>query len=101
MSYTAATILCQLGGNKFVAMTGAKNFVYDDKSLRFALPARTANKGINRVCVELMPSDTYKVSFYKVKNHGLDTTAVEGLEGVYSDSLQEVFTRVTGLYTSL
>lgn len=27
----AAIILQQLGGNKFIAMTGTKNFVYDDK----------------------------------------------------------------------
>ena len=35
---TAATILEQLGGNKFRAMTGAKNFLDGGSYLSFHLP---------------------------------------------------------------
>ena len=37
----ANTILEQLGGNKFIAMTGAKNFVSDGNTLRMTLPTLT------------------------------------------------------------
>lgn len=34
----ATTILKQLGGNRFLAMTGAKHLAYGDNDLRFRLP---------------------------------------------------------------
>ena len=34
----ANTILEQLGSNKFIAMTGAKNFLSDGNTLRMTLP---------------------------------------------------------------
>ena len=34
----ANTILEQLGGNKFIAMTGAKNFLSNGSTLRMTLP---------------------------------------------------------------
>jgi hypothetical protein len=91
----AETILDQLGGGRFRMMTGAKDFLGDEKSLRFRIPR---SNGITHVHIELTPNDDYTVTFNRA--HGLKVTQVDRLEGIYCDQLQEVFTRATGLYTS-
>lgn len=96
----ANTILAQLGGPKFRAMTGAKHFVGDKDTLSFQLPARFAKDGINAVRVKLDASDTYTVTFLKIGRNYKHTTVRE-VEGVYADSLQNVFENTTGLHTSL
>jgi hypothetical protein len=93
----ANTILQQLGGNRFRVMTGAKNFIGGKTSLSFRLPK--ANRGINGVYINLEPSDTYKVEFVRVQKS--QRKVVETCEDVYCDSLQDVFTSVTGLHTRL
>lgn len=93
----ATTILQQLGGNRFIAMTGAKYFTSYPDALVFRLPK--ARKQINVVKITLMPSDTYKMEFMKVR--AMKLTTIETVEDVYFDALQDVFTRVTGLYTRL
>lgn len=93
----AKTILQQLGGNRFTVMTGAKNYVGSDNTLSFRLPK--ANRKINGVTIILEPSDTYKVEFVRIVK--FERRVVETCENVYCDSLQDVFTRVTGLYTHL
>jgi len=92
----ATTILEQLGGKRFVAMTGAKNFLAVDSGLRFRVPT---SRGINCVSITLEPSDTYRLTAYRVR--GTTVTKVATRDGVYCDVLAEVFTRVTGLYTRL
>lgn len=97
----ANTILEQLGGNKFRAMTGAKDFIGTEDALRFRLP-RGAKGGINKVEVKLDPSDTYTVTFYKAgRAPAFRLDVVKALEGVYCDQLQAVFTEATGLFTRL
>lgn len=93
----AQTILDQLGGRAFVAMTGAKNFIAGESQLMFQIPK--AAKGVNKVRVILMPNDTYKVEFAKVAK--LDYKVIKTVENVYCDMLQDVFEENTGLYTSL
>lgn len=95
----AGTILEQLGGNKFIAMTGAKNFTRDGNSLRFKLPARFAKNGINLVEITLDPSDTYTMRFQKYRN--LTVTTIATVPGVYADNLTSNFTHHTGLAVSL
>lgn len=93
----ALTTLNQLGGKKFIAMTGAKNISYDsDGTLRFRI-GRNA-KSINAVCITLTPMDTYTMEFFRVRN--LEITLVGEYTNVYADNLQEVFTSATGMYTS-
>ena len=60
----ANNILAQLGGHRFVVMTGATQVYGSADALQFALPARSA-KGIAKVRIVLDPSDTYTVTFYK------------------------------------
>lgn len=97
----AKTILEQLGGNKFIAMTGARNFVGDDKSLSFRLPGAGGfcKNGINAVRITLTPSDLYDVEYMRIR--GIKVVVVEKVEGLYFDSLTDSFERVTGLVTSL
>lgn len=104
----AQTILDQLGGSKFIVMTGSKNFIGDDHSLTMTL---TRNKSrANRLKITLTGMDDYIMEFQKItqghftKNYnwidGKQET-IKKASGVYCDQLQEIFTEVTGLYTRL
>lgn len=107
---TVANIIYnQLGGNKFVVMTGSKNFLDDGNTLRMAL-ARNASKA-NRLWITLEADDTYTMRFFRYTAPRYSTktytfsdekiTEVRTIKGVYCDMLQELFTEVTGLYTRL
>jgi hypothetical protein len=102
MSDTAKTILAQLGGTRFVVMTGAKHIFSDNggKALVFQLP-RGARDGINAVRVELDASDTYTVTFTKIARRTYAVTKVREVSFVYADQLRTLFTATTGLETSL
>ena len=98
---TAQTILNQLGGNRFVAMTGCSNFGSTPSSLSFKLPRGVANKATHCV-ITLDASDTYTVEFVKCNMRAaVYRQVVAETSGVYADQLCEIFTRATGLYTSL
>jgi hypothetical protein len=94
----AKTILDQLGGNKFIAMTGSKHFIALDDGLRMNL---SRNKTIaNRLEITLTPDDDYTMRFYQLVKKSFDyqVKEVKRLDVVYFDNLQTVFTEVTGLY---
>ena len=97
--WKAEEVLQQLGGRKFIAMTGANNFVKDDKakSIIFKLPR--AKSGIKYVRITLTSMDVYNIEFISVRGSNIKTVATA--KGVYNDELQSVFTQYTGLYTSL
>ena len=105
----AATILEQLGGSRFIVMTGAKDFVAMDNSLCMSLP-RNMSKA-NRLKIKLMPDDTYKMEWIKFSPARWQpkkltftepkVTVLKEQEGVYFDMLQELFTQYTGMYTHL
>ncbi len=96
ISKCAANILAQLGGNKFLTMTGAKIVSYAAISLLLQLPRNP--KGIKWVRVILDEDDTYIMDFAKLVNRMPKSSRIAG---VYVEQLQEVFTANTGLYTSL
>lgn len=91
----ANAILEQLGGRRFQVMTGSNNFMGDKDSLSFRVPAKKANY----VKITLMPNDTYKMEFKKI--WGMKVKDIKSFEDVYCDQLQELFTEVTEMYTSL
>lgn len=95
----AKEILHQLGGNKFVAMTGAKQFVGSDNSLTFKLPSNFAKNGINCVKITLTVMDDYIVEYLHI--WAGKVTLVAYSAGVYFDTLQNDFTDNTGLDTHL
>ncbi len=105
----ADIILEQLGGNKFLAMTGAKNLLADENTLRMTLPKNRSKA--NRLYITLDPDDTYTMRFFRFTAGRLNrktfawtedkTTEVKETSGVYADMLQDIFTSVTGMATHL
>lgn len=90
----AETIIAQLGGNRFVAMTGAKNFVYGEAEVTFKIPQTNA---ISHVRVSLDEArDTYRMVFSTRTGRAKAEHA-----DVYAEDLQRIFTSETGLYTHL
>lgn len=96
----ARIILDQLGNNRFIAMTGARDFVALPSGLRFTLPARRSTSP-NRVDISLTERDLYDLRFYRVKSHGPEVRELATDADVYGDKLQDVFTARTGLDTRL
>ena len=61
MNEVAKTIYQQLGGNKFIAMTGAKKFVAEEYALMFQIPR------FGKIRIKLNGKDLYDVQFIKAK----------------------------------
>jgi hypothetical protein len=93
-------ILRQLGGNKFVAMTGASEFIAGSEFLGFKIPKNSSPA--NRVTIKYFPArDLYTIDFIKTSRNGLDTKIVQSYKDVSADQLREIFTSFTGMETSL
>lgn len=97
----AQEILRQLGGRKFIAMTGCKDFVGRSDSLQFKF--RNSRNDYKAIRITLTPMDVYKIEFFKWDKI-TDANAsepVETIDDVYCDNLVEIFEKYTGLATSL
>jgi len=100
----AQTILQQLGGKRFIAMTGARDLYSDATGLRFALPARFARDGINRIHIALTDLDLYTLTAHRVRGRtGAMPTVTQCAEEthIHVEQLVATFERVTGLTTRL
>ena len=105
----ATIIVNQLGGNKFITMTGSKNIIALEKSVRMDLTKNQS--GANRLEITLDGFDLYNMRFYKYTAGRMNmktfqytddkVTEIEEYNGVFCDQLQEIFTAVTGLDTTL
>lgn len=95
----AHTILQQLGGNKFNAMTGARDHIAGPNYLQFRLPANTAKNRANVVTIKLEATDLYRVEFINLR--GVNLKVITAHDGVFADQLQALFTEQTGLDTHL
>lgn len=94
----ANTILEQLGNNKFIVMTGAKNFISFENGLAFTLP----HKKIKQVQIILNSKDLYNMVFLGVNKRLFNSIKEIAIYvDVYNDQLQSIFTEVTGLDTHL
>jgi hypothetical protein len=97
----AQTILQQLGGNRFKAMTGASSFASgrfgDRPGLSFRLPR--CKDGIQSVIITLTPDDLYDITYGKIVK--FDYRVVAESKGVFVETLRKDFESHTGLYTSL
>jgi hypothetical protein len=93
----ADEILNQLGGNKFIAMTGAT--CYSDNNGNTLVAKFKGSKIANIVYVTINSMDTYDVKICKYR--GMNVNTVKEVEGVYCDQLRHVFEQVTKLYTKL
>lgn len=98
----ANEIIRQMGGNKLVAMTGAKNFVAIENGVQFKIGKNS--KSINFVKITLNSMDLYDVEYSRVaKKRGTYeyvNTVKASESGIYNDMLKESFERNTGMYTS-
>lgn len=93
----ATEILNQLGGKKFIAMTGSKEFIDMGDGLKMKL---TSNKlKAQYLYIQLLQNDTYKMTFAKIVK--MEWIVISETVGVYADMLQKVFTEKTGLDTTL
>lgn len=94
----AKTILEQLGGNKFRVMTGAKNFLGFTNGITMKIGRNSSNS--NWLKITLNSMDTYDMEFAKVTRMG-EKKSVTEYNNIYNDMLTDVFTKHTGMYTSL
>ena len=94
MGFSAQTVLEQLGGRRFIAMTGSNNFVKGENFIRFKV--HRAQKSIKYVKITLTAMDTYDMEFMTRSGKHIRT-----VDGIYADQLQETFTENTGLETRL
>ena len=93
----ADVILEQLGGSRFLQMTGASHLVAGDRALHMRLPRNAS--GANFLSIELEPSDTYRITFAKLRNVTIREVYVA--DRVHVDELRPIFEKVTNLATSL
>jgi hypothetical protein len=105
----ARTILNQLGGNKFLVMTGAKNLMALDNGLKMTLPKNMSKA--NRLEIKVNGMDLYDIRFYHftepkvdfktMEYHEAKTKEIQSFKDIYCDQLQEIFESATGMYTKL
>ena len=99
----AGTILQQLGGQRFAAVTGSKDFTSDDNALHMTLAKNKS--GANKLSVTLDADDTYTMCFFKytasMKMIPECLSEIEIYQDVYYDHLQDIFEAVTGIDLSM
>jgi hypothetical protein len=101
MQPVADVILAQLGGRRFEAMTGAKDFSRSHIDLQFKLPQTKQGRGLH-FTVRLCRNDTYELKLQRIKvNRMVSVTELETRGNVYVENLRETFEDMTGLLTSL
>ena len=93
----ANIILNQLGGNKFLTMTGSNNLSSSENSLSMRL--RKNNSKANCLIITLTENDDYVLTFGQVRAGRMKV--IKRCEMIYVENLQKVFTETTGLDTRL
>ena len=89
-----AEVIKQLGGGRFIAMTGAKVML---KGVVFKIGRNS--KGVNYVRINLNSMDTYDVEYLSVRAYKEKVKSTS--KGIYADMLRDSFEANTGLRTSL
>ncbi|OHV73354.1 hypothetical protein [Ensifer sp. LCM 4579] len=97
----AQPILAQLGGNRFLAMTGAKNLLSTGDGFQFDLPRGLARNKATKVRITLTVADTYTVEFFQWNARRLEMKPVGTVSDVYAEDLRRIFTAETGLDCTL
>lgn len=86
----------QLGGQRFDAMIGARDYTPTERGVAFRIPGTFARDGINCIVIELDPSTTlYDVRFARVT--GTDALLVSVAERVPHQALRECIAARTGI----
>ena len=98
----AQTILQQLGGSRFLLMTGSA--VAEMKSFHVNLDLQKNKSKANRLKISYVVSkDCYCMEFLLTDDIGRIeyVESVERFEDVYFDQLQDIFEDVTGFFTTI
>ena len=93
----AQEILRQLGGNKFLAITGSHTPVADSKNNTLRLTLKPNKVKAKYLKIKLNGNDTYTMTFFSVGKDFRIITKKE-FEGIYCDQLVELFEETTGLF---
>ena len=95
----ASIIYDQIGGDRFKVMTGAHSFSTTTQGLVFKLP-----KG-KYFIVKLNGKDLYDLGLWRNgqfrKDKYIEAKELKNRLDVFAEDLQNTFTEMTGLYTSL
>jgi hypothetical protein len=92
----AQEILRQLGGHRFLTMTGAKNLLSGPNYLVMNLPPTLTKGRINKFKIELdQTTDSYTLTAMKYRK--LEVKGVEKVENIDVTNLKRKFTEMTGL----
>ena len=100
----ANAILKHLGGNKFITMTGSKNFIYgeNEKNEPYLRMQLTKNKlKAKYLIISLNWKDLYDMKFLILDKTKENFIILKEYNDVYNDMLQSLFTEATELYTHL
>ncbi len=95
----AATVLQQLGGRRFLMMTGTKPKYYDDKKSSVTFELKRNKSKAKYMTITLNGMDTYDIKFFKVSKDFEHIVLVEKND-YYNDMLVPMFEEVTGFYTT-
>lgn len=111
------TIAQQIGGNKFLAMTGSKfqYYGYNDLGYVYLMIKLTRNQSkAQYLKIQLNGLDLYDLTFSRIKKtqnpeykalgikiYDEEIVIVKEYKDVYADMLPDIFTSVTGMYTRL
>lgn len=98
----AEIILEQIGGNQFIAITGAKHLIDGGNYLSFKLPGGQFSK-YNYVKITLSPDDLYDIELGNIRRRrGIPEYKKQVVDtGIFFDKLVEILEGHTGLYFSL
>jgi hypothetical protein len=100
MNSISQNIYQQLGGNKFMAMTGAKNLIWSNSTNTLSMHLPRNNAKAQRLCITYnSSSDLYTMTFTRSSKNSEVVTAE--FDNVYGDQMGKIFAKTTGLYTSL
>jgi len=110
-------IVEQIGGNKFLVMTGSKfqYYGYDDLGYVYLMIKLTKNQSkAQYLKIQLNGLDLYDLTFSRIKRtltplakelgvkiYDEEVITVKEYTDVCADMLQDIFTSVTGMYTRL
>ena len=95
----AKELLNQLGGMKFITMTGAKNFATDKSKKEMHMKIGRNSKGISHIRIRLTSMDLYDMEFLQVRAGKIKIKSKE--KGVYGDQLGKMFKKNTGMNVRL
>ncbi len=96
------TMVQQLGGNKFFAMTGSKPQYKDINCINPLIALKLTRNGSKANYLKItymIGADLYTMEFIKMTKLKIETT--KEYTNIYGDQLQSIFTQETGLNTKL